>query len=259
MEFEDKGRWLFNGLAGAAAGKLNRIVDRNGNQLSLFYDGENRLARVRDTLDRDILIGYNAAGLITTVTDFAGRVVRYDYYGAGEEGGGPGDLKSVTSPAVTGTPHGNDFPNGKTTRYTYTAGFVEERLNHNLLSITDGRRNDPRDPTFGRGPYLVNTYGRSGGTLDRVTRPVWGGDVVDITYVPLLPYGNVGSSGAGGAAPDPPAFGQATMRAIVNDRNGNFPFEFRFLAPLRSSQSSSDSLRSTRSWIAFSADRRPSC
>ena len=34
-----------------------------------------------------------------------------------------GDLISVTSPAVTGTPTGNDFPNGKTESYAYSSGF----------------------------------------------------------------------------------------------------------------------------------------
>ena len=42
----------------------------------------------------------------------------------------------MRSPAVTGTPNGNDFPTGKTTRYTYSSGFGDPRLNHNLLSVT---------------------------------------------------------------------------------------------------------------------------
>ena len=85
------------------------------------------------------------------MTDFAGRSVRYAYFGQNEPGGSFGDLKSVTSPAVSATPNGNNFPNGKTTGYTYSKGFADQNLNHNLLTITDGRRNDPNDPSV-RGP-----------------------------------------------------------------------------------------------------------
>jgi len=52
----------------------------------------------------------------------------------------PGDLKTVTSPPVTGTPNGNDFPFGKTTTYTYSTGFADERENHLLLSVMDANR-----------------------------------------------------------------------------------------------------------------------
>jgi YD repeat-containing protein len=46
-------------------------------------------------------------------------------------------LKSVTSPPVTGTPNGNDFPAGKTTAYTYSSGYTNELENHLLLSVMD--------------------------------------------------------------------------------------------------------------------------
>lgn len=210
LEFEDRGRWIFNSFESPSdSGKINAIVDRNGNHLDFFYDGQGRLIRVNDTLDRDITIAYNADGFISAVTDFIGRTVSYEYYDGIEPGGGFGDLKSCTSPAVTGTPTGNDFPNGKKTSYTYTTGFADERLNHNLLTITDGRRNDPSDPTFGDGPYLVNVYSATQNpndfNFDRVVRQVWGGDVVDIVYEPLAPAGA----------------NAASTKTILNDRNGN--------------------------------------
>ena len=87
-----------------------------------------------------------------------------------------GDLKSATTPVVMDTPNGNDFPNGKTTTYTYSTGFADERLNSNLLTITDGRRNDPNDPTFGEGPYLINFYAETTNPndffFDRVVRQI---------------------------------------------------------------------------------------
>lgn len=210
MEFEDKGRWEFNSLATASGeGKLAAVVDRNGNQLNLFYDGQDRLTRVNDSLDRDITVAYNANGFVESVTDFIGRTVSYEYYDGVEPGGGFGDLKSCTTPAITGTPNGNDFPDGKTTTYTYTRGFADERLNSNLLTITDGRRNDIGDPTSGEGPYLQNVYASTQDpndfNYDRVVRQIWGGDTVDLDYSAMAP------AGSGGAA----------TKTILNDRNGN--------------------------------------
>ena len=83
-------------------------------------------------------------------------------------------------------------------------------MNHNLLTVTDGRRNDPNDPTFGTGPYLINEYGNSKSegslTYDRVTRQIWGGDVIDFHYSVLAPEDH----GTG-----------EVLRTTLNDRNGN--------------------------------------
>src|SRR4030095_8718108 len=53
---------------------------------------------------------------------------------------------------VTGTPNGNDFPLGKTTRYRYSKGFVDDRGNHNLLTITDPKGQTWLDMRYGSGP-----------------------------------------------------------------------------------------------------------
>ena len=209
--FEDRREWIFNALDGsAAAGYIAAIIDRNGNAINFEYAQDGRLDRIIDTLDRDILISHNADGFISEITDFANRTVSYEYYDGGEAGGAFGDLKSVTTPFVTGTPNGNDFPNGKTTTYTYSSGFEDDRLNHNLLTITDGRRNDINDPTFGTGAYLVNVYAATTDPddplFDRVVRQIWGGDTLDISYVSIFPSR---------------ANNDAVMRTIVNDRNGN--------------------------------------
>ena len=106
MNFEDMGQWNFQAFDGSStAGRLVSSVDRNGNQMSFAYDSSGRLHQVTDTLGRDILIAYNAQGYVATVTDFIGRVVSYEYYDGIEPGGSAGDFgKSVTTPAVTGTP-----------------------------------------------------------------------------------------------------------------------------------------------------------
>jgi len=187
------------------AGKVHSLTDRNGNQIQFQYDGQGRLIRVLDTLGRPIAIAYNADGFIASVTDFAGRAVRYEYYRNNEPGGGFGDLKAAITPAVTGTPNGNDFPQGKRTTYTYSSGFADDRLNHNLLTITDAR--DIK--------YLENVYASTTDPndllFDRVVRQVRGGDVIDFTYQLLNPS---------------PANNNAVFRAIVNDRMGNVTEHF---------------------------------
>jgi YD repeat-containing protein len=143
LTFADTGYWKFNPLTGSStAGKLSKIVDRNGNTISLNYDLSGRLAEVVDDLGRTNTVAYDSAGRLSAVTDFSGRSVTYQYYqGLQADQGGPGDLASVTSPPVTGTPNGNDFPTGKTTTYTYTRKFPIplERQNHLLLSCVDAQ------------------------------------------------------------------------------------------------------------------------
>lgn len=130
LTFADKTAWLFRAFdAPLAAGKIDRITDRNGNQINFAYDGAGRLVTIIDTLSRNYTVAYNGAGRIASVTDFTGRAVTYGYNAAG-------DLITVTSPPVTGTPTGNDFPAGKTVTYGYSSGFADARLNHNLLTVT---------------------------------------------------------------------------------------------------------------------------
>ena len=131
LTFADKGRWVFNALnAGTAPGKIASDIDRNGNALTYAYNGAGQLASVADALNRTNRFFYNGSGQLTNVTDFAGRTVTYTY-------DVHGDLHSMTTPAITGTPNGNNFPNGKTVTYLYTSGFADDRLNHNLTAIID--------------------------------------------------------------------------------------------------------------------------
>jgi YD repeat-containing protein len=139
LTFADTGRWVFNPFDGTAgAGRLFQIITRNGDTMTLGYDTGGRLAQVVDDLGRTNTVAYNTAGQVASVTDFTGRSVTYQYYsGAKSDNGSAGDLKSVTSPPVTGTPNGNDFPGGKTTTYTYSKSFPLDRENHLLLTVTD--------------------------------------------------------------------------------------------------------------------------
>ena len=138
LVFADGGIWEFNPLDGSAtAGTLAHLMNGNGDVIKLNYDGGGRLVEIVDDLDRTNTVAYNSDGQAQSVTDFSGRTVTYAYYQSGETGGSVGDLKSVTSPPVTGTPNGNDFPDGKTTTYTYSSGYKNDLENHLLLSVID--------------------------------------------------------------------------------------------------------------------------
>ncbi len=217
LSFPDTAHWDFLPLGDRPdGGKIARMVDRSGNTLSFDYDASGRLSVIHDTLDtaghtRDFTVSYNAEGFISAVTDFTGRTVTYQYYDGVEAGGVAGDLKSVTSPAVTGTPSGNDFPDGKSTVYTYTSGFIDKHLNHDLLTVTDARgqvflRNvyghtaDPADPRFAPNALYFH--------YDRLITQIWGdpADRIEITYA---------------AVASTSENGLAVVQAIVNDRMGN--------------------------------------
>jgi YD repeat-containing protein len=139
LAFADTGRWVFNPFDGtSSAGKLIQIITRNGDTMTLGYDTSGRLAQVVDDLGRTNTMTYNTSGQLASVTDCSGRSVTYQYYsGAKSDNGSAGDLQSVTSPPVTGTPNRNDFPSGKTTTYTYSKSFPLDRENHLLLTVTD--------------------------------------------------------------------------------------------------------------------------
>lgn len=201
--FSDTGRWNFRSLSEPIApGRIAAIVDRNGNTLSFAYDAQGRLSVITDTLGRDVVVGYDADGNIASVTDFTGRQVIYEYYQENDADGSTGDLKSARGPVVVGTPNGNDFPDGKRTVYTYSRGFADEHLNHNLLTITDP----------GGRTWLRNTYSESQEPVewqfDRVVGQTWGeiDERIMIAYVPQSACGENNF---------------AANKAIVNDRVGN--------------------------------------
>lgn len=130
----------FNGSA--TAGKLARIVDGNGNTMRFTYDSNGRLITVMDTLGRLISYQYDTADHLTAIVDFSGRRVLFQY----DE---RGDLVAITRPADT------SGGANRTTKYTYSAGFADPRLNHNLLTVTNPNETamEPNGP-----PAVVNTY-----------------------------------------------------------------------------------------------------
>ena len=209
--FADRGRWTFQSFDGTPlAGRLVSSTDRNGNAMTFSYSAQGLVTGIVDTLDRSIALAYNPDGRLVSVTDFAGRSVTYDYYGPGETGGSPGDLKSVTTPVVTGTPNTNDFPRGKTTMFSYTTttstGQSDHRALHNLVSVTD-----PKGQNALRVDYDT-TGDPEKWNFGCVTSLRRGIEKTDIRRDALVPS---------------PSNRFATVRAIVNDWVGNVS-EFDF-------------------------------
>ncbi|HEX5592036.1 MAG TPA: RHS repeat-associated core domain-containing protein [Solirubrobacterales bacterium] len=84
----DQTQYRFSG-----SGKLESIIDRNGNQTTLSYES-GRLKAVTDPTGRQLTFAYNAGGQIESVTDPMGHVVKYGY--------ASGNLSSVTMPGEAG-------------------------------------------------------------------------------------------------------------------------------------------------------------
>jgi len=156
---------FFADADGNQGGKLDEIIDRNGNTMKFIYGPAGELLQIRDTLYesaneiRKVLVFWNTSlTRIEKIRDWTGREINYAYYEAGDNDGSPGDLKTVTSPSTT------QHPSGCTTLYTYSIGFVSPVLNHNLLTITKPNQ-------YPDGPAcIVNHYDMH----DRVDTQRWG-------------------------------------------------------------------------------------
>jgi YD repeat-containing protein len=188
-------------------GVLESTQDRVGNRSTFLYDSQGLMTTVVDPLGRSIAYAYDANGRIVSITDFAGRQVVYGY-------DANGNLTSARSPIITGTPNGNDFPGGRTTTYSYSSGFADERLNHNLIGVI-------RPDEAGSGtPALQISYGSDAAAFnfDRVVSQTIGGmnasgvaagGTLTFSYQSLNP----------GANPADPTLPR--RQATVFDRNGN--------------------------------------
>src|SRR6185503_16570953 len=134
LTFPGHTTWRFASLDGSPGqGRILAVQDSDSNTMSFVYDSSGRLSTISDTLGRPITVSYDPDGYIAAVSDFSGRTVTYQRYTVADSDGMPGDLASVTSPPITGTPNGNDFPDGTPTLYTYTKNTGQPGLDHNLL------------------------------------------------------------------------------------------------------------------------------
>ena len=129
VERDYQGNQIFYSIPDSSGlSQMTRMSDRNNNSLQFHHNELGQLERVIDTLGRPIEYFYDQVGRLIEVTDFADRSLQFGY-------DFNGDLVTATSPKVTETPQGNDFPDGKTVRYSYSSGFEDGRLNHNLTGV----------------------------------------------------------------------------------------------------------------------------
>ncbi len=199
----------YSALEGAFA-RMTSVTDPLGNAMTFTHDSVQRVTQVRDTLGRINNYVYNAQGRLSTVTDFTGRVLTYEYDAIG-------NLIRKISPAVTGTPNGNDFPSGKTTEYTYAGievGAGKPRLYHNLLTVKA-----PAEFAVSGPPVVQLQYGQTLATLefDRVLTAIGGG-----TNASGVPAGGTTTYAYTIVNPNPPNLHLAIYsRTTVTDPNGN--------------------------------------
>jgi RHS repeat-associated protein len=192
---------------GEGIARMTELRDRNGNRMQFKYNPQGQLVEVIDTLGRSIAYHYNAENRLVEVEDFAGRKIRFEYDSTD-------DLVAVTSPAVTGTPHGNDFPEGKTIRYRYGTGFSKAAPAHNLLEITA-----PNEVASGGSPRVRIEYEIKKGSpnLGRVLRQTLGG--VNANGVPA--GGTISYEYVSFGKPAKGNLTKPVAQTTVTDRNGN--------------------------------------
>ncbi len=179
--------------------------------------------------------------------DFSGqtnnRTLVFDY-------DGEGNLVRCTGPAATGTPNGNDFPNGKTHRYRYitsadlpglVAGFfgltaaeqsrVTGRLLHKIThlwrpnEVGNNPQSDPSDnlasqrwtyDTVGNSRFLGFVTGHTVGGTNSSNLPA--GGTIAYQYTDLNPLRSMPV----GVNVDPSLLGNlASLQVDVTDRRGN--------------------------------------
>jgi RHS repeat-associated protein len=127
-----------------ANGSLAYVQDTDGNRITAGYTGV-LLTSLTHSSGQSLTLAYNAAGLISTITDSVGRTTTYNYDPTNQY------LTSVV-----------DF-DGRTTSYTYDTGSNPTTA-HALLSVThtDGSHDYFSDDAHG---HLVDAH-RDGGAED---------------------------------------------------------------------------------------------
>jgi RHS repeat-associated protein len=140
-----------------ANGSLNYVQDTNGNTITASYTGS-QLSSLTASSGQSVTFTYNAAGLIATATDSAGRVTSYTYDAANQH------LMSVL------------FYNGETISYSYntTPGSPSQNSlasitfpdgTHSYLNYDDEGRLASTSADGGAEPEtLTYTYGQVGVT-----------------------------------------------------------------------------------------------
>ncbi|MBD1373936.1 DNRLRE domain-containing protein [Hazenella sp. IB182357] len=71
---KDQTMYYFN-----STGKLTKVVDSFGNELTLIYDSTGKIEKIKDASARETILSYNGNAKIETITDPAGNKLAYEY------------------------------------------------------------------------------------------------------------------------------------------------------------------------------------
>ena len=159
--------------------RVSRIKDRFGNALAFHYDAQARLSEVQvNHRMRKVAFAYDDLSRVASITLFPVTywtgggsasvqrrwTYRYDDFS---------DLVAVTGPPT------DEFPAGRTTKYSYSSPASLAQRQHDLLGITD-----PNGAT-----YLENEFGNAAGTVafGRVVRQRLGSGVFLFEYSQVIP------------------------------------------------------------------------
>lgn len=134
------------------AGKISKIADKNGNNLTFGYDEEKKFIKTIDTLGREINYVYNTDSRLQEIVDFTGKKVVFIYSEAG-------DLTTIKI--------GNEA-NPRTISFEYITGNANKKLNHNIMKLIDSKAQ----------AYVENTYDEN----DRVSIQKYGDGEVKYNY-----------------------------------------------------------------------------
>jgi RHS repeat-associated protein len=122
----DRTEYAFSG-----SGRLESIVDRNGNETTLAYE-EGHLTTISDPSGQHLTLAYNGAGEVESVEDPMGHLTSYTYEG--------GELKTVTMPGEAEPRWGFEYD-----------------PSHRLTKMTDGRGGETVNEYDGSGRVISQT------------------------------------------------------------------------------------------------------
>jgi YD repeat-containing protein len=148
----DQTAWSFDPL-----GRLTAITDRYGNQSTLAYSGAGQVSTVSDPANRGVLtFAYDpVTGLLTSVTDWSGRMVKYGY-----DTNNPPRLKTATDRNNQVTTYAYDGTTQHLTSITDANGHVALTMTYD----SQGRVATQKDAQgLGTGQLTTFSYGVPGG------------------------------------------------------------------------------------------------
>lgn len=132
LTFANGGVWKFRPLGGSGGtAAIDEISDPNGNTLTCTYDSSGQLTRVSNASGQSLTVAW-ASNKVSSITDHTGRFVSFSYHPAGDPGGPPGSLRTISAPTPAGQPPATGAI------FSYSTKTGAPRLDHNLLSVTNG-------------------------------------------------------------------------------------------------------------------------